>query len=191
MLRPAFRITAVTVAGIVLILYLDGQSEPVALTPHGSQAPAFASATGAAGWFQGVRPRCNAVEVETALRSTPAPSGWEGRGFEAACLALAGRTEAARTRIAGLSGDERWRAAGIVFDVGHPVADAGDDVSAAPIMELVVEFWPNHYMALYHAGAARTALGEAEAARPLLEAFLREYPGQDGWTRSAERMLER
>ncbi|MEZ4417979.1 MAG: tetratricopeptide repeat protein, partial [Gemmatimonadota bacterium] len=141
-------------------------------------------------WFLGMKPRCNTVEVETALRSSAPPQGWEGQGFAAACLALAGRTDDARERLAGLDADARWRAAGIVFDIGHPVADAGDDISAAPIMELVVEFWPNHYMALYHAGAARFELGQLAAARPYLESFLREYGVEDGWTGSARRMLE-
>jgi predicted HD phosphohydrolase len=91
--------------------------------------------------------------------------------------------------IAALDDDDRWRAAGIVFEIGHPVADMGDDRSAGPIMELVVEFWPNHYMALYHAGAARYALGEPVAARRHLAAFLEHYTAMDGWTRNAHRML--
>ena len=39
-------------------------------------------------------------------------------------------------------------------------------------MELVVEFWPNHYMALYHAGAAAYERGEYERAEEYLLAFL-------------------
>ena len=58
-------------------------------------------------------------------------------------------------------------------------------------MELVVEFWPNHYMALYHAGAARFALGEPEAARRYLTSFLQHYEWDDGWTRSAHAMLKK
>ena len=58
-----------------------------------------------------------------------------------------------------------------MFEIGHPVADAGDDKSAGPIMELVVEFCPNHYMALYHAGASEFALGQGELARQHLESI--------------------
>jgi hypothetical protein len=140
-------------------------------------------------WFDRVRPHCNALEVETALRREPPPRGMAGAGLGAACWALAGRIDAARAQLATLDGDDRWRAAGIVFEVGHPVADMGDDRSAGPIMELVVEFWPNHYMALYHAGAARYALGESSAARKHLTAFLQYYDRDDGWTRNARHML--
>ena len=78
---------------------------------------------------------------------------------EAACYALAGRIASAREVILTLPEEMRYRAAGVVFEAGHPAADAGDDVAAGPLMELVVEFWPNHYMALYHAGAARFEQG--------------------------------
>ena len=69
------------------------------------------------------------------------------------------------------------------------MADAGDDLSAGPIMELVVEFWPNHYMALYHAGMSRHALGQPDLARPHLESFLEHYEANDGWRRNAIRVL--
>lgn len=45
---------------------------------------------------------------------------------------------------------QQEKAAGIVFRIGHPVADAGDDESAGPIMNLVVKYQPWNYMALYH-----------------------------------------
>lgn len=152
-------------------------------------APPVSGARG--GWFARVRPHCNAVEVETTLRRDPPPSGVEGTGLGAACWALAGRVDEARALITALPGDGRWQAAGIVFDIGHPVADMGDDRSAGPIMELVVEFWPNHYMALYHAGAARYGLGEFSAARGHLTAFLGYYAHDDGWTRNARHMLDK
>jgi len=83
----------------------------------------------------------------------------------------------------------RWRAAGIVFDLAHPVADAGDDVAAGPIMNLVVESWPNHYMALYHAGISDSALGHRDRARRHLTAFLDLYKQDDGFTRKAREEL--
>jgi hypothetical protein len=115
----------------------------------------------------------------------------EGSGFSAACLALAGKIDKARDQIVALPASERAAAVGIVFEIGHPVADAGDDKSAGPIMELVVEFWPNHYMALYHAGASEFILGQADRARKNLEAFLDNYHENDGWRSNALEMLHK
>jgi hypothetical protein len=140
-------------------------------------------------WFQRVKPYCNSLEVETTIRARPAPRTVQGAGYEAACWALAGRMAEARARILELQPNDRWSAVGIVFEIGHPIADMGDDRSAGPIMELVVEFWPNHYMALYHAGAARYALGDRDAARRHLVEFLKYYHENDGWTGSARTML--
>ncbi len=148
------------------------------------------TATGGGAWFARAKPGCNTLEVETVHRHNPPPTSLEGVGYSAACWALAGRIDDARRQILTLPVDDRWKAAGIVFNVGHPVADMGDDLSAGPIMELVVEFWPNHYMALYHAGAARYALGDFEPAKQHLQAFLQTYDQNDGWTSSAKAMLQ-
>jgi len=142
-------------------------------------------------WFRAMRPYCNPVEVETRHRWTPAPQSHEGAAYSAACYALAGKIDRARALIDDLPADERWRAAGVVFNAGHSVADAGDDEAAGPIMELVVEYWPNHYMALYHAGMSRYLLGDGAAARQHLESFLRHYQQDDGWTRNARVVLDR
>ncbi len=48
-------------------------------------------------------------------------------------------------------------------------------------MELVVKFWPSHYMALYHAGAARFEAGDAARAERYLPRFLQECHLDDGW----------
>ena len=141
-------------------------------------------------WFLNVKSRCNALEVELTMTRTPAPDGWEGTGYAAACFALAGKTARAQVLIDALAQAEQSRAAGIVFDIGHPVADAGDDESAGPIMELVLRYWPDHYMALYHAGIAQHRTGHRELARKNLEAFLRIYKANDGWTGSAEAVLK-
>ena len=148
-------------------------------------------ATSPAGWFQAMRPFCNPVEVATHHRRNPAPEGMQGTAYSAACFALAGDVDTARELILGLKGDDQWRAAGVVFNVGHPVADAGDDLAAAPIMELVVEFWPNHYMALYHAGAARFELGDHHAATEYLTRFLEHYDHDDWWVKNANEMLSK
>jgi len=78
----------------------------------------------------------------------------------------------------------------VVFNAGHPAADAGDELAAGPLMELVVEFWPNHYMALYHAGAAAYQRGERQLAQGYLTRFLANYAVEDGWRSSAVSMLD-
>lgn len=141
-------------------------------------------------WFRDVRGFCNPVDVTTRLRWQPAPDAEEGRMYEAACYALAGKIDLARASIEALPADRRYTAAGVVFEVGHPAADGGDELAAGPLMELVVEFWPNHYMALYHAGAAAFERGEHEAARDYLTRFLQEYAAEDSWRSDAVSMLE-
>jgi hypothetical protein len=142
-------------------------------------------------WFTAIKPLCNTVEVAIAQRDRPAPATLDGQGFSAACYALAGKIAEARSVIGHLPPARRAYAAGIVFEVAHPVADAGDNRSAGPIMELVVEYWPNHYMALYHAGMAEYALGQYVLARTHLRSFLHYYDQNDGWTQSAQDALAR
>ena len=167
------------------------RSRPELLVTPNPIVTAPAPAPGARGWFQAMKPFCNTVEAEVALRNNPAPEGSEGVAYSAACLALAGKIDAARDAIAGLPASERARAAGVVFDVAHPIADAGDDRSAGPIMGLVVEFWPDHYMALYHAGMASYGLGYSLLAKKYLEEFLELYDQDDGWRTNAEQVLGR
>jgi hypothetical protein len=163
-------------------------NHPAEYAPIGNVSSA--ASTPGLGWFQTVKPQCNALEVELTMQRNPAPDGWEGGGYAAACFALGNKIARAQERIDALQGDDRVRAAGIVFDVGHPVADAGDDESAGPIMELVLRYWPNHYMALYHAGIAEFRTGKRELARKNLEEFLRQYTQNDGWTASARSTLK-
>jgi hypothetical protein len=146
---------------------------------------------GAAGWFQSIKPFCNGVEVQVQLRHNPAPKTLEGAGYEAACYALAGRIDDARRIIDAVSEGERHQAVGIVFEVAHPVADAGDDKAAGPIMQMVVDYWPNHYMALYHAGMSEYILDQPDLARKHLESFLQYYSPDDGWRRNAIDVLGR
>lgn len=142
-------------------------------------------------WFEAVRSHCNPVEVATALRRQPPPASGDGPAYGAACWALAGRIDAARTIIDGLGAAARPHAAGVVFGVAHPVADAGDDQAAGPIMELVLEYWPENYQALYHAGMAAFATGQPERARARLTAFRGLYTVDDGFTRNAREVLRR
>jgi tetratricopeptide (TPR) repeat protein len=142
-------------------------------------------------WFQLVKPYCNALEVVTRIRSLPPPAGRDGAGYAASCYALAGNIDSARAMILALSANDRGFASSIVFNIGHPVADAGDDRSAGPIMELVLEFWPDNYMALYHAGISESVLGQSDKARASLRRFLELYHENDGWRANALTVLGR
>jgi hypothetical protein len=164
--------------------------EPVEVQPA-PPAPPPSPMVGAAEWFRRVKPYCNAVEISVLARQNSAPRTVDGAGYDAACHALAGRIDDARRIIDRLPQGDRVRAAAVVFDVGHPVADAGDDRSAGPIMELVVDYWPTHYMALYHAGMSEYMLGQRDLARKNLTEFLRQYRADDGWTTNAKEVLRR
>ena len=128
--------------------------------------------------------------MQAVLREPPPKSAW-GAGAGAACLALGGKMPAARKLILELPEGDRPTAASVVFNAGHPVADMGDDVAAAPIMNLVLEFSPDNFQALYHAGMSEYALGRPSQAQPLLEKFLQLYHLDDGFTQAARRALQR
>ena len=180
----AFLVTALLATGALL---KDARSSGITATIEVD--PPVPAANGNVGWFQQMRAFCNPVEVETRMRRNPHPDTQEGRSQAAACWALAGHIDEARGLIQSMPQNQQWEAASVVFGVGHPVADSGNDIAAGPLMELVVEFWPNNYMALYHAGASRYQLGDSEGAVPYLERFLQEYSRNDGWTRNAKEML--
>src|SRR5262245_27022252 len=162
--------------------------QPPAQPVHPTAQP---GATSGYAWFTAIKQYCNAVEVEVSLRGRPAPATTEGQGYSAACYALGGKIEQARGTIDRLPSGEQPQAANIVFNVAHPVADAGDDRSAGPIMELVVHYIPDHYMALYHAGMSEYALNQSDLARTHLESFLKYYHENDGWTQNAKDVLAR
>ena len=173
---------------LAAILVNQARRGPLTLHPGAVTAIVYSGTAGA--WFQAMKPYCNPVEVGTRHRWNPPPEGMEGSAYSAACYALAGNVDHARELILELDGDDQWRAAGIVFNVAHPVADAGDDRSAGPIMEMVVEFWPNHHMALYHAGMSAYVLGRRDDARDYLEQFLQFYSRDDGWVSNANTVLD-
>jgi len=186
-MRPAYRLLGWGYAFLCAALVVRARVMRMA---EGSSVYA-APTTSEVAWFRQVKPYCNAVEVQTvASRMTP-PATVAGAGYHAACFALAGRIDDARRIIDKLSPSDRYKAAGIVFDVGHPVADAGDDRSAGPIMELVIDYWPNHYMALYHAGMAEYMLGQRDLSKHNLQEFLKYYHEHDGWTNNAVDVLKR
>jgi hypothetical protein len=151
---------------------------------------AVAPATSGAQWFAAMKPYCNQVEVDVRERYSPPPSTTEGAGYAAACFALAGKIERARQILEGLVPSERARAANVLFEVAHPVADAGDDRASGPMMELVLEYWPNNYMALYHAGMSEYSLGQTGLAGKHLQAFLQMYTVADYFHENAEKALK-
>ena len=146
--------------------------------------------TSGAQWFAAMKQYCNPVEVNVRDRFSPPPATSEGAGYSAACFALAGKIDRARAIIEGIQPSDRASAARVLFDVAHPVADAGDDRASGPMMQLVLEYWPNNYMALYHAGMSEFALGQRMFAVKHLRAFLAMYTVNDGFTQNARRALE-
>lgn len=164
----------------------SAETVTVVTPPHPAQplTPGNARA-----WFEQAKPFCNALEVVTRIQYAPPPAGPDGRGFGAACYALAGNIDSAQAMIDRLARGDRPGAASIVFEVGHPVADAGDNRSAGPMMALVVSYQPDNYMALYHAGMAEFATGERRLAKKHLTRFLALYSQEDGWRSSAQGTL--
>ena len=152
--------------------------------------PPTGATTSGAQWFAAMKPYCNQVEVDVRERYSPPPSTSEGAGYAAACFALAGKIERARQIIEGRLPSERAAAANVLFAVAHPVADAGDDRASGPMMELVLEYWPNNYMALYHAGMSEYSLGQRMLAEKHLQAFLQMYTVADYFHENAERALK-
>ena len=177
--------------GFVALCGLLLTVSPAQRTGGEPSAPAAAFRGAAGEWFARIKPFCNAVEVEVQQQHLPPPSGRDGAGYAAACFALAGKIDRAREAIEALPAGDRGAAAGIVFAVGHPVADAGDDASAGPIMRLVVEYQPENYMALYHAGISEYMLGHLDYARTHLTRFLQLYRSEDGWRSNARDVLGR
>ncbi len=151
--------------------------------------PSAVATTSGAQWFAAMKPYCNQVEVDVRERFSPPPSTSEGAGYAAACFALAGKIERARQIIEGMVPSERGTAANVLFAVAHPVADAGDDRASGPMMELVLEYWPNNYMALYHAGMSEYALGQTGLAEKHLRVFLQMYTVADYFHENAEKAL--
>ncbi len=173
--------------GVGLVRGYDFSSAPRPLPMASPVAPG--DVTTGRGWFDRMKPYCNSVEVLTAVQRTPPPDQSDSPGYQAACYSLAGKIAEADATLAGLGPDQARYAAGIVFGVGHPVADAGDDDSAGPIMRLVVKYDPRNYMALYHSGISSYNLGDVALARDHLNRFLEIYKQDDGWRRNGLKVL--
>lgn len=160
---------------------------------YGSPPPPSPSmATPAKGsWFARMKPFCNPVEVTMAFKNSPPPKDDLSQAYAAACYALAGKMPKAQQKLDSFPSRKQGWAANVVFNVAHPIADAGDDESAGPIMRLVVRYNPDHYMALYHAGISLYAIGEPADAERHLTRFLEIYRQNDGWTKNARWVLKK
>ncbi len=141
------------------------------------------------GWFERVRPHCNAIEAEITLKRDPAPAAPESQADAAACYALAGKIALAKKTLDALPEGARVSAAHQVFGIVHPIADQGDDAATGPIMRLILDYTPDNFMALYHAGVAEYQSGDIASARPHLVRFLELYRVDDGWGQSGRRIL--
>lgn len=191
--KPLMAIGAGAAALFGFVFFFKQSPPPTVMTTNFSamtvETPAISNS--GKGWFDRIKPSCNAVEAMTAIKNTPPPTGWEGTSYAAACYALAGKIEAADRAIAQLDPGSRAQAVNIVFEIGHPVADMGDDRSAGPIMELVLKYWSQNYMAMYHAGMSAYALGDIALSKQRLTDFLNTYRAQDGWTNNAKIVLDK
>lgn len=127
---------------------------------------------------------CTALDVEQRTRDPQMPDV-----ERVVCFAVAGKIDRARKLLQSLAEPDRNQAIAMVFSVAHPIADSGDDRSAGPIMELVAEFSPDNYMAVFHAGMAEFALGQDDAARIQLQRFLTMYSMTDVWHQRAKTAL--
>ena len=181
----------IALCGAVVVRELLGRpSEPFAVAVPAGPVLGAPTGTPEQQWFAAMKPYCNSVEVDVRTRFTPPPGTAEGAGYHAACFGLAGKITRANSIIGMLDVGQRGTAASIVFEVAHPIADAGDDRSSGPMMELVVRYWPNNYMALYHAGMSEYSLGELALAERNLKSFLSQYNADDSFTQNAKRALE-
>ena len=185
----------IALCGAIVVRELDTGERGVSSGAEIVAAPlapgGAAPVTSGAQWFAAMKPFCNPVEVEVRTRFAPAPQTSEGAGYAAACFALAGKIDRARGIINGMRDGDRGAAANVLFNVAHPVADAGDDRASGAMMALVLEYWPNNYMALYHAGMSEYSLGQFAAAERHLRSFLEMYTAADGFTENARQALAR
>ncbi len=173
---------------------LRAQPEPVPV-PHLEQVvdpgPDRGGPEAPEDWLATIRPSCTRGEVMLATDLNPAPTTGEGPALEAACFAIAGDIAKARSLVLAMEPGQRPEAAGVILDVALESYPADSDPAVAPVMDLVLEFWPNHPLALYHAGAVRYRSGDARAAAPYLERFLIGAGPADSLAREARRMLDR
>ena len=140
-------------------------------------------------WFDKIKGSCDNVRVEAAILQNPPENTIAGHGYAATCYGLAGKLDKAREWINNLPSSQQYEAAMIIFNVAHPIADSGDDASSGPMMELVIEFQPNNYMALYHAGMSEYILGDYINSKKNLSKFHELYDTGDIFSQRGKAVL--
>jgi hypothetical protein len=194
--RPSF-IVALGIAGAIAIgtlVYLQLRSRPsdqpeITAVTGDELPPALASTEGAA-WFTRVREHCNSLQIRSVLSDTPPPATLDGSAFAAACAALAGDLRLAHKQIAPLPRDQHGYGVWPTFEIAHRMADKRPkDPQIAAIMRFVIDFWPENYLALYHAGIAEFAAGDTARATKHLQQFLKVYTKTDSFTAAATTAL--
>lgn len=188
--RPGSRTLAVSATLVVAIaLTIIVIARTISHRPAMIVASSTALTDDAKTWFAKIRPHCNPLEIDDALHRSPAPRSENGQAYLASCYALAGRTASAQQILDGLKSKPRLLALTTMFNIAHPIADRGDDLSVAPVMRLMVRYQPRHRLALYHAGMAAFRQNDNQRAKGLLERFLRVNPQADLWRGRADRAL--
>lgn len=149
------------------------------------------SLTGAAKWFDLMRPGCVAADVDRRVKASPAPGGEEGVVFSAACYAVAGKTERAHELIDGLPEASRAHAVEALLNVVPPPHDGPEEEGTAPLMELLLDYQPDNARALYHAAIAEAAAGEKQAAITHLTKLVQVHTDADDLNARAKIALSR
>jgi TolA-binding protein len=57
-------------------------------------------------------------------------------------------------------------------------------------MALVIKYWPDNYMAMYHLGISEYALKDHENSKQHLQQFLQMYSTQDSWRQNALTVMD-
>jgi hypothetical protein len=178
--KPVQRVRVGFVIGLAIVMTV-GITVPLVMRMRGPDVDLVETTTAP----YTLDPHCTPLGARRYLAETKLPLE-----AHAVCLALAGSTDDARSILRAMPTDTRGRAIAQIFELAHPTADAGDDRSAGPLMMLVVEFWPENYMAMFHAGMAQFALGNDTSAQVYLDRFLGMYQARDVWRERAEGALK-
>jgi hypothetical protein len=133
-------------------------------------------------WWSETGSHCTAQEIDFVLANYDLDNGQR-----AVCVAFAGEVDRARQLLWKMTDDDRRAAMAELFAYTDPIADRGglDELRVGPVMQLVVEFWPESFQATYHAGMGHYRKGDLVAARVLLARFLTQYTIDDVWRRRA------
>lgn len=187
---PLLALALILGPATVKLLHREEAPAPVVVEHAPAPPPAPAPSTPRE-WYAFIQSRCTPADVRLATDLHPPPEGTEGTGYKAACLAVARQIPSARALLLSLPEDERLQGASVVYDVAQQLAQEEQHGVAGPLMELVLEFWPDHYLALYEAGRARYVTGDMEGATEFLAHFLDVYVGEDDLTANARQMMAR